>query len=326
MVLGNIEGILSRCIFAVFCQQSGLCIGYRIEDTRTPDLPDPGYAYVPQNLEVIALFHMMEELQQMPQIKQYVHDHDAKTKKVLEKAGWTIPENIDRGHAFKSFKKMLANGKFGNLVSECLIRWMRTLVQARNLSKKVKYDAWMNTSRHLTGDHRNCIIDHREVEPLIHPDDKAFIARLDIFLENTSWILAKCDSYFSTQINESFNRGKLAYANKDQKWGFTWPGRMACAVLDRNYPGWKLELRSRLCQLLGLPPLSEFATDLLKILEAQRLDRKEECHSEQYRKRSRDEKKALAEALKAKLAKAQANGRKLGYKRKPKTTAGHYPS
>jgi hypothetical protein len=152
---------------------------------------------------------------------------------------------------------------------------------------------------------------------LISPDNTELIQKLDAFLAKTSWILQKCDSEFSTQINESFNRGKLEYASKDLKWGFTWIARMSCAVLDRNHPFWKLELRRRLCCTMGLPPLSDLVEMMLAAEEEQRLGRKKACHSEKYRELARAEKKAICDGLRAQAALARARGEKIGYKKKP---------
>jgi hypothetical protein len=98
------------------------------------------------------------------------------------------------------------------------------------------------------------------------------------FLRKTEWILECCDSRFATQINESFNRAKLKYATKDQQWGLTWDARMACSVLDRNPPSWKLNLFDR----LALPPLAPEVRLCLELDERLRLGLVQHSQSDEY--------------------------------------------
>jgi hypothetical protein len=211
-----------------------------------------GYAYAPQNLEVIVVIHLLPELMQLPQIVGYVHDNDAKTQKVIRDSGWGIQEFLDPGHAGKSFQKAVQKASFNEDISSRLRRWMRQLLREPDLTKDQKLDAWRNTIYHLTGYHENCPFSHGPVRITIDQHQGDLIALVIEFLRKTERILECCDSGFTTQINESFNRAKLKYATKDQKWGFPWDARMVCSVLDRNRPSWKLNLVDR----LALPPIA----------------------------------------------------------------------
>jgi hypothetical protein len=84
-----------------------------------------GYACAPETLEVIALIHLLPELMQLPQIVGYVHDNDAKTRKVIRESGWGIQEFLDPGHASNSFQKALQKASFNEDISSRLTRWMR---------------------------------------------------------------------------------------------------------------------------------------------------------------------------------------------------------
>jgi hypothetical protein len=122
------------------------------------------------------------------------------------------------------------------------------------MTKGQRVAAWMNTIQHLMGDHANCPIVHlKPTKVIIRPSDYTTIGILDQFLTDTAWIAKSCISKYTTQINESFNRIKLKHATKDIRWGCSWPARMACAVLDFNWPNWKIE---EPYVRLGLPPLS----------------------------------------------------------------------
>jgi hypothetical protein len=119
----------------------------------------------------------------------------------------------------------------------------------------VKVDAWLNSINHFSGNHDHCPFEHGRKccewrDGMAVP---AIRERMHTFLKDTKDILEKCDGEFSTQINESLNRTKLKYAGKDVKWGGSWPARMACAILDRNKPFWKLDLYKHL-KCRGLLP------------------------------------------------------------------------
>jgi hypothetical protein len=149
-----------------------------------------------------------------------------------------------------------------------LRKWMRTLLHQNAVTKEEKVKNWMNSVNHHRGRHDNCPTHSKRSQVLIHNDETA--DRGTAFLKETSWILESCDSDLSTQVNESFNRGKLKYANKDIKWGFTWKARMCCAVLDRNLPMWKLKLY----ETIGLPRLHPSVIEKLENMECERLRKK----------------------------------------------------
>jgi hypothetical protein len=138
------------------------------------------------------------------------------------------------------------------------------------MSKEDKVRAWRNCIFHFKGIHDHCPFEHDYEIPVKLGDDPAVDAALTKLLKKTSWILECCNPEFSTQLNESFNRGKLKYATKDVKWGFSWEARMCCAILDRNCPFWKLHLYDK----LGLPPLSPDNRNKIVALEKKRLAKK----------------------------------------------------
>jgi hypothetical protein len=167
---------------------------------------------------------------------------------------------------------------FNEDISSRLTRWMRQLLREPDLTKDQKLDAWRNTIDHLTGYHENCPFPHEPVRIAINQHQGDLIALVIEFLRKTEWILECCDSRFATQINESFNRAKLKYATKDQKWGFTWDARMACSALDRNRPSWKLNLFDR----LALPPLTPEVRLCSELDERLRLGLVQHYQSDEY--------------------------------------------
>jgi hypothetical protein len=308
-----------RCIFSVFSQETRKIIAYRIENTWNgrPEDRVENYAYIPQNLEVIALIHLIDELKDIPEIVAYCHDNDAKTRNVIEGHGWTIKEYLDEGHAMKSFRRELDKANFGAEISSRMLRWVRQLIQTDDLDMDDKFAAWMNTTAHLSGDHEACPFKHGRVQVVIDPDDDDMLERMDAFLEKTWWVIERCSSYFSTQINESFNRGKLKYATKDVKWGFTWDARMACAVLDRNWPHWKMALYDR----LELPELPSVVRLGLIAHECARLNLKEFRHSQQYREDRKKQRKIIFENQKKK-----SDRTRIGYKPNPNKKTNRTPA
>jgi hypothetical protein len=306
-----------RAIFTVFCGYN--IIGFQIEDTRkaTHHRVDK-YSYIPQNLEVIALKHMIDRLKAIPQIVGYCHDNDARTRNVInDEKEWKIQEYVDQGHAVKSFLARLEKARFGEVISNCLIRWLRTLIQASSMSKAEKHEAWMNTSCHFSGNHKHCPVRHSPVQILIEPTNTELLDKLNKFLTKTCWIVEKCDSLFTTQMNESFHRGKLRYATKDGKWGFSWIPRMCCAILDRNRPNWKLDLHDFLCAKGLILPLSGLARLEFHAREVSRLARQDDCRTEQHREIAKEERQKIRAQVLQRAREARANGGKIGYKGKP---------
>jgi hypothetical protein len=128
---------------------------------------------------------------------------------------------------------------------------MRWLIKASVDSVDEKQKYWANCVNHFCGDHSGCPFVHTAEIPVWSGASNCDSVRiLKEFLAKTAVNLEMIVSQFSTQINESLNRTKSKYANKDICWGFTWKARMACAILDRNEPGWKLALYKK----LDLPP------------------------------------------------------------------------
>lgn len=271
----------NRCIFTVICSQTGKVIDSIVISNKAPR-KSLTYCESPTLMEAQGLRIAIMHLSNLPNIVGYVHDNDAKSRKIINESGWQIKEYLDPGHCLKSFDRKLQkfqkkNGNILNGIEESLKRWMNVLI---------KYDAtvdekkrlWQNSINHYCGDHRGCLWAHPNARIWDNAGNPQARALLQKFLSDTEFILEYCDSEFSTQSNESFHKLKLKYATKDVKWGFTWPARMMCAVLDRNWPFWKFELYRR----LGLPPLSEECRQDLENQERLRLQRKIICHSREY--------------------------------------------
>jgi hypothetical protein len=325
----------NRCITCVFSQNQGerrkKIIAYDIETTKGGSPIDFGYVRCPQNLEVIGLIHMLPELMENPNIVRYVHDNDGKTRKVIRDMGWDVIEQVDFGHASKSLEKTIIAAKLTSSkkrnkdIKDSLMRWMKCLLHNKGMSEEDKVQAWKNSLLHLEGHHETCLVHHLRPPPvLVDENDTALVEKIIKLLNSTDWILRKCDLDFSTQANESFNRGKLKYATKDIKWQISWPARMACAVLDRNFPHWKMHLY----KALGLPPLNPKIEKVLNTGEDRRLAAMEFYRSKEYidykrayRRKTIDARKAAASVTKVgyKMKDRESSAPKIRAKRRPKT-------
>jgi hypothetical protein len=255
-----------RCITDVCCLRTGKVIAYAIMSNLIPE-DRREYCKVPQNMEVAGLRLLLPSLMCHPEICGYCHDKDAKTSKLIREANWGIQEYLDPGHAMKSFERALNKYPLLKGISESLRKFMKHLLHWGDVSIEKKKSAWINAFQHYCGYHTFCPFEHKQNKWWPEMEREEVRKALLEFLGKTKDILGKCNSEFSTQLNESFHRLKLKYATKDVKWNFTWEARMACAVLDRNQPFWKLTLYKR----LGLPPLPVEAVHQLVIRERERI-------------------------------------------------------
>jgi hypothetical protein len=240
-----------RCLVAVCHQQRKTVIDYRIVGNCYPENAEE-YCEIPQNMEVHALRLMMKKLRELPEITAYVHDNDAKTRKLFKLSIQNLTEFLDPGHAMKSFERILREaGKVLDDIAASLRSFMRKLLLMTNWTVERKKAAWRNVALHHMGNHTFCEFPHRHVDPWSKAQDANAMNCLTEFLKASEWILERCTNEWSTQFNESLNRTKSKYASKDVKWWWSFEARMACAILDRNRPFWKMELHAR----LGLPPM-----------------------------------------------------------------------
>jgi hypothetical protein len=225
-----------------------------------------------------------------------VHDNDNKIRKLIQTmtpyGHPGLQEYLGPGHALKNLDRYIAKQKhrinMTERIADSLRRWMRTLIRNNSLTDDEKVAAWKNSVHHFKGNHAECPFQHKKDVPVLIDQDWP-VDGLESFLEKTSWILKCCKPELSTQLNESFNRGKLKYATKDIRWGFSWEARMCCAIFDRNCPNWKLNMYGR----LGLPPLGADVIRMIEAMERQRLMRKNLRMSEEYVAKKRAQKKDI---------------------------------
>jgi hypothetical protein len=62
------------------------------------------------------------------------------------------------------------------------------------------------------------------------------------FIDDTQELLEKVVPGINTEIYESFHSRKANLALKDFDWQGSWKARVASAVLDINWPGWRMDL------------------------------------------------------------------------------------
>jgi hypothetical protein len=272
----------SHCFVAVLDQETGKVITFIVMGNKVPE-NHPNYCRIPQGMERAGMERLVEELMACGKISGYVHDNDAKIRKLIKLVKWDITEFLDPGHAMKSFQRILNKVEYKPLepLQESLRRFMFILLKGghkddplEKFSVQDKLIYWQAILDHYREDHRFCPFGHNDGgciqwEPLCNPATRDAAEKLlQSFVDESKWILEKCDGRYSTQANEALNRLKVVYANKDVKWWVTYVYRMACVVLDRNKPFWKIILRER----LGLP-LSPCVRSQMMIHEERRLSR-----------------------------------------------------
>jgi hypothetical protein len=292
-------------MLTVFSQQTRKVLSWMVVGRRF-DVKDRRFCAVSQNMEVHALNLVIPELMAVGKITGYVHDNDAKAKKAITLSKWGIIEKIDPGHAFKSFDRKLgkfndAHGKVFAEIEDRLRSLLKDLMYLQGVTQVEKVAYWRNAERHFAGVHAGCPFQHdthrppkvwsRASDPLTA---EASLKLLKEFLSKTESVVDHVDGEFSTQMNESINRSKIKFADKDRQWRTTWVARMACAVLDRNVANWRLTLYDR----LNLPPLSGDSRLFLEIRERDRLWRKAWVTSNEYKMQRRALRKATKEAKK----------------------------
>lgn len=282
----------SNCILAVFSCTTHKIIECALVSNKVGRRSE-NYCESPTMMEAKALSMVIPKLIQDPRIAGYVHDHDAKASKMIEDAGWNIKGYLDPGHCMKAFKKRLTKFEQENKgilkgIEGPLTRWMATLMKYDGPVEE-KLSHWRNSVKHYMGDHSHCIHGRVPVHYWDRAGDVEAVAALKKFIASTEFILESSSTEFDTQSNESFHRTKLKYATKDVKWGRSWTSRMMCAVLDRNWPYWKLTLYER----LGLPKLSTECERLLRNYEDERLARKLFIHSDEHRAKKMRERLAI---------------------------------
>ena len=271
----------SRCLFTVIQQGTGKVID-SVVISRKVAKDDPTFCSAPNMMESRGLALMINRLRDNENIVAYVHDNDAKARKMIQRSGWQIKEYLDPGHVFKAFERKLQkfNSKNGRILKEIegsLKKWLRTVVKSSK-DADTKAEMWKNCVGHFIGDHQHCHHEPKECKLWSFHNNANAVKLLKEFLESTEFIVRTVSPEFSTQTNESLHLLKARYANKDIRWGPTWDARVMAAVLDRNVPYWK----ERLYVEMGLPPLSPVNLLKLRREEWERIQRKRLVHSEQY--------------------------------------------
>lgn len=274
----------THCLFSVICRQTGkviesITVSNKIETTAL------NYCEHSNLMEAHGLKLAIERLKNLPQIMGYVHDNDAKARKIIEESGWGITEFLDPGHALKCFERRLQKFKRENPevlkgIEGSLTKWIRSLIRYDGTTDE-KVNLWMNSVSHYSGDHSRCLHGNRPCKMWDKAGDPVAIEALKKFLESTKFIIEYCNTEFDTQSNESLHKLKLKYATKDVKWGNSWRARMMCAVLDRNMVNWKLFLYDQ----LGLPPLAEEVRIRVQQAEDRRIAWKIYIHTDLYKER-----------------------------------------
>ena len=235
-------------------------------------------------MECEGLRRMIPRWRDFARVTAYVHDKDAKTRKIISESGWQIEEKIDMNHLMKSFrrkfKKFQARSptKFRGIKGK-LESFFRSLLHLDETTEWKK-SKWCNAVNHFAGDHSNCP-SHGHTVPWRDIDVGGNRRILTEFLEKTAQLFDKCDLRHSTQMCESLHAVKAHYANKLFAWQTSWAARICAAILSVNEVNWAMILYRR----LGLPPLDRSVVIKLQNLEHARTMQQERRRTDEYRKK-----------------------------------------
>lgn len=243
------------------------------------------------SMECFGLRKMIPRWIDNKKVTHYVHDNDAKSRKLIRELGWNVEENIDLNHYMKSYRrkfdkyKELSPTKFRGIKLK-LERFFQSLMHL-DATEEDKIDLWMNVVEHFSGNHTSCI-KHKPTRIwsgiLIDGNKEA----LTTFLKKASKLLTKCNTAHSTQMCESLHAIKAHFANKLICWKSSWTCRICAAILDFNSPHWEFQLYNE----LQLPPLAPIISQKLRKISQQKIDQRIKRSSEEYkikdRKRKRD--------------------------------------
>lgn len=166
----------------------------------------------PSNVkEVEGLKPLIPRWKEDDRVKTYVHNNDAKTRKLIKEMQWNVEEMIDSYIAINSFRR-----KFNRMKSEAtsklrglripLERFFQALLRI-DLTIEAKEALWLNFSEHLDRNHKKCL-PRKKCERWAKINEGNNREVLDRFLDKTKELLTKCDRIHSTQMCESLHSVK----------------------------------------------------------------------------------------------------------------------
>jgi hypothetical protein len=119
----------SRCFVVVCNQNTGEVLSCIVMSNKVPP-NDPNYCGVPQNMEISGMARLTDDLKKYPEIVGYVHDNDAKIRKLFKLSRWEkITEFLDPGHVTKSFDRIFDKYPPLTPLRESLKRFLHCLLK-----------------------------------------------------------------------------------------------------------------------------------------------------------------------------------------------------
>jgi hypothetical protein len=224
-----------------------------------------GNYHGPSNgMEVEGVRRLIRRWKDDPKVVAFCHDRDAKTARIIREL-WGIAEFLDKNHVTKCFDRRIEKISLLSGLKTKLRKFFKVILKLDDgIDQKKAY--WANALQHYQGNHNHCLPHVKKKHVVL--TDRRVISALSAFLNDTLDLIAKVRPGVSTQMCESFHSLKGKLASKDIAWAASWKARVACAVLDVNCRGWRLELYDR----LSLPPLSPEARAVVEEHEAELLE------------------------------------------------------
>ena len=112
-------------------------------------------------MECFALKKYIPRWIENKKVTQYMHDNDAKSRKLIQDFKWNIEENIDMNHYMKSYRrkfekyKSTSPNKFRG-IKQKLEKFFQSLIKLGG-EEEYKIFLCMNVVDHFEGNHENCL-------------------------------------------------------------------------------------------------------------------------------------------------------------------------
>jgi hypothetical protein len=252
----------SHCIVDFIDAHSGKIVDFEILEKNVGFFHGT-YCGPSNGMEVEGVRRLIRRWKDDSRVVAFCHDRDAKTASTIREL-WGIDELLYKNHVTKSFDRKLDKVPLLNWLKTKLRKFFKVVLKLdEGIDQKKAH--WVNALQHFQGHHKHCL-PHPKKKYIILTDQR-LIGALRTFITDTVDLIAQVRPGVSTQMCESFHSLKGKLATKAIAWSASWKARVACAVLDANCRGWRLELYDK----LGLPPLSHAARVVIENHEAQLL-------------------------------------------------------
>ena len=241
------------CLVEMISSKTHKIFGYSIASLD----PEVSFFPIPEGtksnqLESLALKNLWEKIKDkhdVSKLEYRIHDRDVNSFAIFDDVEDVLPDFDDPNHSYATFeqkvKQLQIDYPIGKL-SDSILQRFKALTHYKNMTYEKISELWLDTP--------NEILKHNKDQhcPLIHGikelSPQQVQKNLDVILQNTLDFVHKC-SKGSTSINEAFNSKKSRVAPKHVRYGKSFRGRVALAVLMWNEPKNWYDIITKACHI-----------------------------------------------------------------------------